>query len=80
MLLSQIHLQDFRNIEFATLKLDGSSHFFLGANAQGKTNLIESIGLVTALRSFRIQDFKTLLRHGASEAQVRYVFEHEREG
>lgn len=80
MLLKRIHLQNFRNIKFATLSLSSKSQFFLGQNAQGKTNLIEAISLLTALRSFRAQDIRGLIQHGASEAQILYFIEHPKEG
>lgn len=80
MLLKRIHLQNFRNIEFAALSLSGKSQFFLGQNAQGKTNLVEAISLLTALRSFRTQDHRNLIRYGSSEAQILYFIEHPVEG
>lgn len=80
MLLKRIHLQNFRNIEFAGLKLNGKSQFLLGNNAQGKTNLLEAISLLTALRSFRTQDVRNLIQHGAAEAQIFYEIEHTHEG
>lgn len=80
MLLKQINLQNFRNIKFATLSLSSKSQFFLGQNAQGKTNLIEAISLLTALRSFRTQDIRGLIQHGTSEAQVLYIIDHPEEG
>ncbi len=80
MLLKQINLQNFRNIKFASLSLSSKSQFFLGQNAQGKTNLIEAISLLTALRSFRTQDIRGLIQHGTSEAQIFYIIDHPKEG
>lgn len=80
MLLKRIHLQNFRNIKFAALTLDGRSQFLLGSNAQGKTNLLEGISLLTALRSFRTQEVKNLIQHGTSEAQIFCGIDHPREG
>lgn len=75
-----IRLQDFRNIGFAELDLNSSRIFFLGANGQGKSNLLEALGLVTALRSFRTQDLSALLRKGGSEYTAVYAIEDEGEG
>ena len=50
-----LRLQNFRNIEFAELPLGSARNFLLGANGQGKSNLLEALGLATALRSFRTQ-------------------------
>ncbi|PWU06358.1 MAG: DNA replication and repair protein RecF [Verrucomicrobia bacterium] len=80
MLLKSIHLQNFRNMGLAALEFDGSSQFLFGLNGQGKTNLLEGISLLTALRSFRTQEAKTLIQHGKTEAQLLYKIEHEREG
>lgn len=75
-----IRLQDFRNIGFAELDLSGPRIFLLGSNGQGKSNLLEALGLVTALRSFRTQDLSALLRKSAEEYTSVYAIEDEREG
>lgn len=80
MLLKRIHLQNFRNIKLAALDLEGKSQYFLGVNGQGKTNLLEAISLLTALRSFRTQEFKTLIQSGTSQAQLLFEIEHPHEG
>ncbi len=80
MRLRKLSLQQFRNVGFATLALEGRQQFFLGANGQGKTNLLEAIGLLTALRSFRTNDNKVLIGHGQAEAGIVCVLDHERLG
>ena len=80
MRLRKITLQHFRNVGFATLALQGRQQFFVGANGQGKTNLLEAIGYMTALRSFRTNDNKVLIAHGQSEAAFVCQLEHERMG
>ncbi len=77
MLLKRVTLQNFRNIALATLDFTGRRHFLLGPNGQGKTNLLEAVGYVTALRSFRTSDHKLLIRHGENEAGIVAQFEHE---
>ncbi|MFP4540649.1 MAG: DNA replication/repair protein RecF [Opitutales bacterium] len=75
------HLQDFRNIALARLVFEGGDAFLLGANAQGKTAVLEACGLLTALRSFRTSDLRALVRHESSgEAALRLVLEHEQWG
>lgn len=71
MRVTRVRAADFRNLTFADVDLDASRVFLVGANGQGKTNLIEAAGLITALRSFRISDIAPLVRLGASEAKVR---------
>lgn len=79
--IREVHLVDFRNLTSVGLDLESRDHFFLGANGQGKTALLEGCCLVTALRSFRTNDLKTTIRReGAGEAGLRFVLEHERRG
>ncbi|MBL9211468.1 MAG: DNA replication/repair protein RecF [Opitutaceae bacterium] len=80
MLLRKLTLRHFRNVGFAALEFTGRQHFLMGRNGQGKTNLLEAAGLVTALRSFRTTDQKLLIGHGQSCAALAYVIEHERQG
>ena len=75
-----LRLQDFRNIEFAELDLSTGRTFLLGANGQGKSNLLEALGLVTALRSFRTQGMSALPRQGREAYAAIYEMEHDIEG
>ncbi len=52
-------------------------HFLVGSNGQGKTNLLEAAGFITALRSFRSTETRQLIAHGQPEAGVVYHVEHE---
>ncbi|MEC8209721.1 MAG: DNA replication and repair protein RecF [Verrucomicrobiota bacterium] len=72
-----LRLQNFRNVEFAELPLGNTRNFLLGANGQGKSNLLEALGLVTALRSFRTQTLATLARKGIKEFKLAYELEHD---
>ncbi len=80
MILRAITLQYFRNIALAELTLRGARQFFVGANGQGKTNLLEAAGFITALRSFRTNEAPHLIAHGQREAALACGFEHERQG
>lgn len=77
MQLRRITLQTFRNITLAELTLSGRQQFFVGANGQGKTNLLEAVGFVSALRSFRTTDNKVLIQEGKTDAAIAADFEHE---
>lgn len=77
MKLRLIRLQHFRNIAEAELRFRRDRMFFLGPNGQGKTNLLEAIGYVSALRAFRPGDNRTLIEQGHGEAALAYRFEHE---
>jgi DNA replication and repair protein RecF len=79
MRLRQLSLRHFRNVGFAALGFAGRQTFLVGANGQGKTNLLEAAGFITALRSFRTTDNKLLVGHGQACAAIACVLEHERE-
>lgn len=73
-------LQDYRNIPQAQIALEGMRVFLLGPNGQGKTNLMEALGLLTALRSFRSPDAGVLIAKGRREAAIAAEVEHEQLG
>lgn len=80
MRLRKLTLRHFRNVGFATLEFSGRQQFLVGANGQGKTNLLEAAGFLTALRSFRGADNKLLVGHGERTAAIACELEHERFG
>lgn len=67
------HLQvvDFRSWELADLELEPGPAVLVGANGQGKTNLVEAIGYVATLSSHRVASDAPLVRHGAQRAIIR---------
>ena len=71
MRLTRIRAADFRNLTFADVSTDAPRVFLLGDNGQGKTNLLEAAGLVSALRSFRSTEITPLIRAGQTEARLR---------
>lgn len=77
MRLCQLTLQNFRNISLAKLALRGRQTFLLGPNGQGKTNLLEAAGFITALRSFRTSEVKLLIAQGEKEAGIGCEVTHE---
>ena len=62
--LEHLRLRDFRN--YARLDADFAPGFqlLLGDNAQGKTNILEAIYLLSTLRSFRGVGGAQMIRHG----------------
>ena len=62
--LAHLRLRDFRNY----LRLDADFapgfHLLLGDNAQGKTNILEAVYLMSTLRSFRGVGGAQMVRHG----------------
>jgi len=80
MLLRSLTLQNFRNIAAAKLNFEGSRQFLVGANGQGKTNVLEAAGCLTALRSFRTAETTALIRQGTAEAGIAAEIDHEHRG
>lgn len=72
MYLERLELTDFRNYENAEIAFPNAGVVVLrGRNGQGKTNLLEAIGFMTSLRSFRTPTSTTLVRAGAETAILR---------
>lgn len=62
MFLERLELTNFRNYETNTLNFDQGINIFIGANAQGKTNLLEAIYVLALTRSHRTSNDKELIR------------------
>ncbi|KAF0094545.1 MAG: DNA replication and repair protein RecF [Puniceicoccaceae bacterium 5H] len=77
----EVRLSDYRNIQLQAVAVEGQDAFVVGPNGQGKTNLLEALSLVTALRSFRTSQNRTLVRwSGGGEARLFFRLEHENLG
>ncbi len=63
--ISQLSLTNFRSYAEQTIALDPSTTLVVGANATGKTNLLESLFVLATTRSFRAKDAE-LIRHRQS--------------
>ena len=62
--LAHLRLRDFRNYARLDAEFAPGFHLLLGDNAQGKTNILEAIYLMTTLRSFRGVGGAQMIRHG----------------
>lgn len=76
--LRRLWLTDFRGYHDADVGFDAGLTVVVGPNGQGKTNLLEAIGYLATLSSFRGAPTDALIRAGAERAIVRA--EGEREG
>src|SRR5215510_4997150 len=61
--LAHLRLRDFRNYPRLDVDFSPGFHLLLGDNAQGKTNILEAIYLVSTLRSFRGVGSAQMVRH-----------------
>ncbi len=74
MRLLSLTLEQFRNYEQLDLSFPSGTQVFYGANAQGKTNILEAIYLCTCARSHRTGRDDELVRHGQSSYRVSIRF------
>lgn len=72
----RIALTDFRNYAGLDLALEPGVTLLLGPNGQGKTNLVEAIGYLTALGSHRVSQDAAMVRAGSQRAIVRALIRH----
>jgi len=70
-LLARLSLADFRNYQSLEIELQPGITTFVGANGQGKTNLIEAVNYVATLGSHRVASDNPLVRAGSTQAIVR---------
>ncbi|MGQ0567951.1 MAG: DNA replication/repair protein RecF [Armatimonadota bacterium] len=69
--LRRLWLRAFRNYALADLVIGDGTIVFLGANGQGKSNLLEAIYLVATGRSHRTASEAEIIQRGETAARVR---------
>ena len=69
--LTGLALHDFRSYAAVDLVLDPGVTSFIGANGQGKTNLVEAVDYLAGLESHRVSADAPLIRAGTDGAVVR---------
>ena len=70
MILENIRLENYRNYTEVLAEFDPGVNLLVGANAQGKTNLLEAVAFLGSGRAFRTQKTGELVRMGADFAQI----------
>ena len=74
MWISKVKLNNFRNYESQEIYLNEGINLFYGENAQGKTNIIESIYLCSVGKSFRTRRDQELIKFDKNKAEVELEF------
>jgi DNA replication and repair protein RecF len=69
--LRRLALADFRSYAAVDLALEPGVSTLIGANGQGKTNVVEAVGYLATLGSHRVAGDAPLVRHGAERAILR---------
>lgn len=70
MYLKTLHLRQFRNYLDQTVEFGAPKTILLGNNAQGKSNLLEAVELLSTLRSHRTSRDRDLIYTGKESARV----------
>lgn len=75
MYIEKIKLQNFRNYEQLELDLNKNINIIYGENAQGKTNIIESIFLCAFGKSFRTSKEKEMIKFNEEKSLVEAFYQ-----
>lgn len=83
MILEALKLREFRNLRHVQIKPHHRFNIFTGKNGQGKSNLLEAIYLLSAVKSYRSQATnRNLINHSCDQAVLEALIErggHERQ-
>jgi DNA replication and repair protein RecF len=71
MFLRSLHLQQFRNYAEQSVTFGASKTILVGDNAQGKSNLLEAVEILSTLKSHRTSRDRDLVQDGATLGQIR---------
>ena len=70
MYLKTLHLRNFRNYPDQKVEFSAAKTILVGNNAQGKSNLLEAVELMSSLRSHRTSRDRDLILDGETIAQI----------
>jgi len=68
--IQSLKLYNFRNFKDEKITLAPGANVIIGRNAQGKTNLVEAVSLLSSGRSFRTSKLHELIAWGEAQAAV----------
>ena len=71
MVIETLELSNFRNYDTLFIELDSGINIFYGDNAQGKTNILESIYLCGTTKSHRGSKDKEMIQFQKEESHIR---------
>ena len=68
--LNRLHLRHFRNYQEQEIIFSAPKTILLGDNAQGKSNLLEAVELLSTLKSHRVSRDRDLVLAGTTESKI----------
>jgi len=75
MIIKSLKLKNYRNYDLLNLEFDEHTNIFYGDNAQGKTNILESVYLTGTTKSHRGTKDRDLIKFGQEESHIETVVE-----
>jgi DNA replication and repair protein RecF len=75
MYLNQLHLKNFRNYHQQTVNFEAKKTIILGNNAQGKSNLLEAVEILSTLKSHRTSKDQDLVLEGTKESKIEGILD-----
>ena len=75
MWINKVKINNFRNYKKQEINLNKKINIFYGDNAQGKTNIIESIFVCSLGKSFRAKKDKELIKINEQNCSIEIDFE-----
>lgn len=77
MKILEVEVKNFRNYEYTKVQFDDRLNILLGNNAQGKTNLLESVFLLALGKSPRVNKDKDLVKWDCENSSIKLTLKKE---
>ncbi len=68
---TELEIKNYRNLKRKKINLDFSKILFIGKNAQGKTNILESLYFLSTLKSPRTSNIQEILAFGKNNFEIK---------
>lgn len=75
MIIKSIELADYRNYDTINLEFSDGRNILYGANAQGKTNILEAIYMIATTKSHKGTKDRDIINFTKEEAHIRAIIE-----
>lgn len=75
MIIKELYLKNFRNYEYQKIVFDEKVNIIYGDNAQGKTNILESVYVCGTSKSQRTRNYKELILFQSENAHINSLIE-----
>ena len=73
MIIKNLKLKNFRNYADLDIEFSKKVNIFVGNNAQGKTNVLESVYVLAITKSHRVNYDADLIRNGSKSAKIKAI-------